>query len=74
MVLLTPNEKLVTPLKSDAGSPAPNFTPDDDGDAVSVSTQDVVVVVVVVVVGKLIYPSSGVMSYHSVSVYSFFER
>ena len=32
------------------------------------------IVVVVVVVGKLIYPSSGVMSYHSVSVYSFFER
>ena len=30
--------------------------------------------VVVVVVGKLIYPSSGVMSYYSVSVYSFFKR
>ena len=33
----------------------------------------VVVVVVVVVVGKLIYPSSGVMTYYSIFVYSFFK-
>ena len=33
-----------------------------------------IVVVVVVVVGKLIYPSSGVMSYYSVSVYSVFRE